>query len=349
MIIGICGKSGCGKSTLANQIIELTDNKAIHLDIDKVGHRVLLLPEVQEELVSSFGESVVRENSVDRKKLGEIVFDSRKEMNKLSDITWKYMQIEIDNFLNLHKDKIIILDWLLLSISKYFDMCDIKILLDIPYEIRKQRAMKRDNISEEAFDLREKASIEFDESAFDYVIKANDKEIVKKVGEIIMTKVLYPGSFDPMTKGHMNIVEQASDLFDEVIIAVMQNPLKKSGLFTLEERMEIIKELYQRMNNVRVISGSGAAVDVALLNECKAIIRGLRSLSDYDYEVQLQQMNKEISNNKVNTICLFADKEYQFVSSSMVKEVLNLDKDISRYVDPIVRERMLVKKRSLIR
>ena len=164
-----------------------------------------------------------------------------------------------------------------------------------------------------------------------------------------MTKVLYPGSFDPMTKGHMNIVEQASDLFDEVIIVVMQNPLKKSGLFTLEERMEIIKELYQRMNNVRVISASGAAVDVALLNECKAIIRGLRSLSDYDYEVQLQQMNKEISDNKVNTICLFADKEYQFVSSSMVKEVLNLDKDISRYVDPIVRERMLVKKRSLIR
>ncbi|MBR3897886.1 MAG: pantetheine-phosphate adenylyltransferase [Bacilli bacterium] len=164
-----------------------------------------------------------------------------------------------------------------------------------------------------------------------------------------MTKVLYPGSFDPMTKGHMNIVEQASDLFDEVIIAVMQNPLKKSGLFTLEERMEIIKELYQRMNNVRVISANGAAVDVALLNECKAIIRGLRSLSDYDYEVQLQQMNKEISDNKVNTICLFADKEYQFVSSSMVKEVLNLDKDISRYVDPIVRERMLVKKRSLIR
>lgn len=164
-----------------------------------------------------------------------------------------------------------------------------------------------------------------------------------------MTKVLYPGSFDPMTKGHMNIVEQASDLFDEVIIAVMQNPLKKSGLFTLEERMEIIKELYQKMNNVRVVSASGATVDVALIHECKAIIRGLRGLSDYDYEVQLQQMNKEISNNKVNTICLFADKEYQFVSSSMVKEVLNLDKDISRYVDPIVKEKILVKKRSLIR
>ncbi len=181
MIIGICGKSGCGKSTLANQIIKLANNKAVHLDIDKVGHRVLLLPEIKKELINSFGKSIINENMVDRKKLGEIVFNSRNEMAKLSDITWKYMQREIDNFLNLHKDKIIILDWLLLSISKYFDMCDIKILLDIPYEIRKQRAIKRDNISEEAFDLREKASIEFDKSAFDYVIKANDKETVKRL------------------------------------------------------------------------------------------------------------------------------------------------------------------------
>ena len=164
-----------------------------------------------------------------------------------------------------------------------------------------------------------------------------------------MTKVLYPGSFDPITKGHMNIIEQASNLFDEVIVAVMQNPLKKTGLFTLEERIEIIKELYQKVDNVKVILGSGASVDVALLNECKAIIRGFRSLSDYDYEVQLQQMNKEISNNMVNTVCLFADKEYQFVSSSMVKEVLNLDKDISKYVDPVVKEKMLIKKKNMKR
>lgn len=163
-----------------------------------------------------------------------------------------------------------------------------------------------------------------------------------------MTKVLYPGSFDPITKGHMNIVEQASELFDEVVIAVLQNPLKKAGLFTLEERVKIIKELYQEIDNVSVITASGAAVDIALLHGCKAIIRGLRSLSDYDYEVQLQQMNKEISDNKVNTICLFADKEYQFVSSSMVKEVLNLDKDISKYVDPLVQKRILEKKGILI-
>lgn len=162
-----------------------------------------------------------------------------------------------------------------------------------------------------------------------------------------MTKVLYPGSFDPMTKGHMNIVEQASKLFDEVVIAVLQNNLKKQGLFTLEERFQMAKDLYRKKENVRVVTGTGAATDLALLYECKAIVRGLRSLSDYDYEVQLQQLNKEISNYQVNTVCLFADKEYQFISSSAVKEIWRLDKDISKYVEPLVEEKMLSKKRRL--
>ncbi len=159
-----------------------------------------------------------------------------------------------------------------------------------------------------------------------------------------MTKVLYPGSFDPITKGHMNIINQASEIFDEIIIAIIQNPLKPHGLFTLEERKEIIEQLYKIKNNIKVIIGSGATVDVALHYDCKVIVRGLRSLSDYNYEVQLHQTNKEISNNMVNTVCLFADKEYQFVSSSMAKEVFNLGKDISKYVEPLVQEKMLVKK-----
>lgn len=159
-----------------------------------------------------------------------------------------------------------------------------------------------------------------------------------------MTKALYPGSFDPITKGHMNVIEQASNLFDEVVVAVLHNPSKKTSFFTIEERVKIIEHLYKRMNNVKVISSSRAAVDVALLHECKAIIRGLRGLSDYDYEVQLAQINKDISNNQVNTICLLADKDYQFISSSVVKEVFKLDKDISKYVDPYVKKKMLTKK-----
>lgn len=155
-----------------------------------------------------------------------------------------------------------------------------------------------------------------------------------------MSKVLYPGSFDPITKGHINIINQASDLFDEVVVAILVNPSKKISMFSLEQRLEIIKEVFKDNDKIKVISGTGAAVDIAILNECKAIIRGLRGLSDYDYEVQLAQINKDISDNKVNTICLFADKEYQFISSSMVKEVFNLGKDIDKYVDPIVKEKM---------
>ena len=161
-----------------------------------------------------------------------------------------------------------------------------------------------------------------------------------------MTRVLYPGSFDPITKGHMNVIKQASGLFDEVIVAVLQNSSKKTGLFTIEERLEIIKELYKEVNNIKVVSGSGAAVDIAMLYKCRAIVRGLRGLSDYDYEVSLNYINKDISNGKVNTVCLFADLEYQFVSSSIVKEVFSLGKDISNYVHPLVKEKMLIKRRS---
>ena len=159
-----------------------------------------------------------------------------------------------------------------------------------------------------------------------------------------MTKVLYPGSFDPITKGHMNIIDQASNLFDEVVVAILQNPSKKTSFFTVEERLAMISKLYERYNNVKVIASSSSAVDVAMLYECKAIVRGLRSLSDYDYEVQLQQINKDISDNQVNTICLFADKEYQFISSSVVKEVLNLGKDVSKYVAPEIERQLILKK-----
>lgn len=106
-------------------------------------------------------------------------------MEKLSDITWKYMQIEIDKILNLNKDKIIILDWLLLLNTKYFDMCDVKILLDVSYDVRKKRAMKRDNITEEDFDLREQASIDFDETLFDYVFKADDEKKVERLAKLL--------------------------------------------------------------------------------------------------------------------------------------------------------------------
>lgn len=158
-----------------------------------------------------------------------------------------------------------------------------------------------------------------------------------------MTKVLYTGSFDPITKGHENIIEQASQLFEEVIVAILQNPKKPKGLFTIEERREILEKIYATANNIKIITGSGAAVDIATLYECKAIIRGLRGLTDFDYEIGMAGINKDISNGRINTICLFADNNYQNISSSMVKEVFSLGKPVSKYVNPIVEEAMIKK------
>lgn len=159
-----------------------------------------------------------------------------------------------------------------------------------------------------------------------------------------MTKVLYPGSFDPITLGHMNIIKQAAFLFDEVLIAIMKNPNKSNHFFTVEERYEIIKEIYAYLDNINVIMGEGASVDVALNNDCKAIVRGIRSGKDYGYEVEMNQMNLDISDGRIRTVPLFADSNYQFLSSSMVKEVYGLDKDISKYVHPLVKQKMLEKK-----
>ena len=155
-----------------------------------------------------------------------------------------------------------------------------------------------------------------------------------------MTKVLYTGSFDPITKGHENVIKQASELFDEVIVAILKNPKKPNGFFTVEERLEILKKIYATCENIQVIIGSGAAVDVATLHKCKAIVRGLRGLTDFDYEIGMAGINKEISNGEINTICLFADNNYQNISSSMVKEIFTLGKPISRYVSPVVEEAM---------
>ena len=154
-----------------------------------------------------------------------------------------------------------------------------------------------------------------------------------------MIKVLYPGSFDPITYGHINIIEQACNLFDEIFVAVMYNS-SKNTMFSIEERVSLIQELYKNNSKVKVISYAGATIDLALQCNCNAIVRGLRTLSDFEYEIQMSQINKQLSENKINTISLFAEINLENVSSIMVKEILSLDKDISNYVPPLVEKAM---------
>lgn len=159
-----------------------------------------------------------------------------------------------------------------------------------------------------------------------------------------MKKVLFPGSFDPITKGHMHIISQASDIFDEVYVGVLQNLSKASFFFTIEERMEMIKQLYENYDRIKVVTGR-KAVSVASEYGCQYIIRGLRNTIDFEYEKSIAEINQDISKNQIHTICLFADSTLSNVSSSTVRELFQLEEDISKYVEPSVKEKMLRKRR----
>lgn len=179
MLICICGKSGSGKSTISNYLVK--EFNAIHVDIDKIGHKCHNDEIVKQNLINTFGPKILTNNTIDRRKLREIVFASEIEMKKLEDITWNYMEHEIDKIINNNKDKIIVLDWLLLPKTKYLKESNLRILINTPYEIRKERILKRDNISERDFDLREQASINYNENDFDYVFNTNDIENIRKL------------------------------------------------------------------------------------------------------------------------------------------------------------------------
>ncbi|MBE5821319.1 MAG: pantetheine-phosphate adenylyltransferase [Clostridiales bacterium] len=153
-----------------------------------------------------------------------------------------------------------------------------------------------------------------------------------------MKKVLYPGSFDPITYGHMDVVEQALNIYDRVIIAVLKNESKSRGWFTLEERKELIKAIYKDNPKVEVITSDAntAVVDVALSNGCTTLVKGLRDVTDFEYERKMAALNLMLSDNKVNTITLFANPEHTTISSSNVKAIYNIGKKITSFVHPII-------------
>ena len=141
---------------------------------------------------------------------------------------------------------------------------------------------------------------------------------------------LYPGSFDPITNGHLDVLERAGKMFDEVVIAVLNHPTKKSFL-TTDERVSLIKDSIKNLNNVKVDSFDGLTVEFARKIGAKFLIRGLRTITDFEYEIQLCQTNQVIASD-IDTVFLSTKPEHNFISSSMVKELSLHKTDISKFV-----------------
>lgn len=155
------------------------------------------------------------------------------------------------------------------------------------------------------------------------------------------TRVIYPGTFDPITNGHLDLIERASLLFDEVIVGVAFSPSKRP-MFDLEERVALVKQVTQTLGNVNVVGFSGLLVDFAKQHQARVLIRGLRAVSDFEYEFQLANMNRRLM-PELESVFLTPAEENSFISSSLVKEVVIHGGDISQFVPEAVTRAIALK------
>jgi pantetheine-phosphate adenylyltransferase len=156
--------------------------------------------------------------------------------------------------------------------------------------------------------------------------------------QIASTIAIYPGSFDPITNGHLDLIQRGSRLFDRLIVSILRNE-RKEPLFTVEERAEMLREVVGGYLNVEVDSFDGLLVDYAAARSATVLLRGIRAISDYEYELQMALMNRRLR-PQIETVFLMANEAYSFISSRLVKEVFSLGGDIAGLAPPLVEARM---------
>lgn len=154
-----------------------------------------------------------------------------------------------------------------------------------------------------------------------------------------MRTAVYPGSFDPITNGHLDIIRRASRIYDRVIVGVLNNPNKKTPMFSVEERIEMIKSVTEDIENVEVDSFTGLLVDFAKANDAQVIVKGLRTVADFEYELQMALLNKAL-NPEYETVFLMTDTKYSYISSSMVKELAGFKGNLTGLVPEKIIDRI---------
>lgn len=155
-------------------------------------------------------------------------------------------------------------------------------------------------------------------------------------------RAVYPGSFDPVTFGHLDIIKRASEAFDELYVCVLNNK-EKTPLFSVDTRVKMLKEVTKDIPNVKIDSFSGLTINYARDKEINIIVRGLRAITDFEYELQIAQTNRKFSNGTIDTVFLTTSLEYAYLSSSTVKEIASFGGDISECVPPYVAKQIYEK------
>ena len=160
-----------------------------------------------------------------------------------------------------------------------------------------------------------------------------------------MIRAVYPGTFDPLTRGHEDLVRRASTLFDAVILAVADSRSKKP-FFTLEERLDMARQVLADLRNVEVMGFHGLLIDFARQNNARVVVRGLRAVSDFEYEFQLAGMNRNLSPD-METVFLTPSEQHMFISATLVREIAIFGGDVSKFVHPIVRAKLAARVKTI--
>ena len=153
-----------------------------------------------------------------------------------------------------------------------------------------------------------------------------------------LVRAIYPGSFDPLTNGHLDLIERGSKIFDELIVSILRNS-EKDPLFTLAERMEMLEHMTRRYENVRVETFDGLLVDYAMQKKAKAVLRGIRAISDYEYELQMALMNRKLQ-PQLETVFMMPAEAYSYLSSRLLKDVFRLGGSVRGLVPELVEQRL---------
>lgn len=155
-------------------------------------------------------------------------------------------------------------------------------------------------------------------------------------------KAIYPGTFDPLTNGHLDLIARGAQIVDQLVVAILRNSEKGNPLFTVEERVEMISEATAHFGNVSVMTFNGLLVDFCRAQGAKAVLRGIRAISDYEYEFQMAMMNRKLDPN-IETLFMMPAEKYTYVSSRLIKGVFQLGGDVTALVPPLVVERLKAK------